>query len=88
MFKHLKSVSLDLGVVVQKPNGQEEEEPQACIGVCRFDKIDPKNCSKFPDRYAAEAASLGVSRDALRASHIVGMDVKELQRLAKEEVRA
>lgn len=47
---YIKTVSVDLAVILSKPQDQEEDEPEACVGFWRLNKIDINRCSWLPDR--------------------------------------
>jgi hypothetical protein len=91
--RHFESVAIDVAVVVQKPDGQEEDEPQACLGMWRFNHIDVSKCPSFPDRFeyesevraARERASPLLDPDVMRASKIVKMSLSEVEVLAMSE---
>ena len=91
--RNLERLSIDVAVVVQKPDGQVEDEPQACLAMWRFNHIDVSTCPIFPDREAYEAEllksheplSLRSDPDVRRASSIVRMTSEELQLLAAEQ---
>ena len=37
--RNLTSICMDVAIVVSTPDGQSDEEPQACLGMWRFDRI-------------------------------------------------
>ena len=47
---HLKSVKMDLGIVIDTPVDQEEKEVQACAGMCTFSHVDVVRCPTLPNR--------------------------------------
>ena len=69
--KHLSSLAIDVAVTISKPDGQVEDEPQACLGLWRFDHIDVDSCPELPDRHEIEAKNQGQSSDVFRASKIM-----------------
>jgi hypothetical protein len=50
VFKKLKSLVVDIAIVIQK-----EGEPSACIAMWRFNKIDYQGCPRLPPRELSEA---------------------------------
>lgn len=93
--RNLSSLCIDVAFTISSPIDQDleeekEDEPQACLGLFRFDHIDVEQCSKFPDRFACyeeadSARSAKLDPDVSRASKIMNVDVEELQRIADEE---
>jgi hypothetical protein len=81
--KHMASVSIDIGVTIGKPDGINEDEPQACLGLWRFDRIDVSSCLTMPDRFSIEAKEQGQSPDVIRASKIMNLSKEEIQEMAK-----
>lgn len=85
--RNLKSLSIDIAVVISKPADQEQEEPQACIGMWRFNFIDVSACPHFPDRFAMNESSNSLLRnnpDVARASTIMRISAQELEDLAND----
>jgi len=82
--RNIKSVALDVAIVISKPEGQKEEEPEACVGIWRFNKIDVSECCSFPDAYEEEAAARGQHPDVFRASAVVGLNRGELEKILLE----
>lgn len=39
MKRHLKAMCMDIALIIAKPDNQVEDEPQACVGMWRFDHI-------------------------------------------------
>ena len=68
--KALHSIVGDCCIMIEKPFGQEEEEPRAYLGMCRFDRIDIKLCPDLPPRL--EEGATEEQRDIHRASVLVG----------------
>ena len=50
--RYLVSISVDLAAIISKPDGQEEDEPEACLGLWRLHHIDISKCPPLPDRFA------------------------------------
>lgn len=79
--RYLHILSIDVAVVIAKPDGVEEDEPSACLGLWRFNHIDVSECPQLPDRYKVEAHSQPEA-DVLRASQAIGAlsagDLEEL----------
>jgi len=48
--RYMKSITLDLALLISKPTGQTEDEPAACLGLFRLQKIDLHQCPELPDR--------------------------------------
>ena len=53
---HLQSITIDLAVIVSKPQHSEIEEPSACLGLWRIDKVDFESCAVFPEKTIDETA--------------------------------
>lgn len=91
--RHFESVAIDVAVVIQKPDGQDEDEPEACLAMWRFNHIDVSKCPVFPDRFeyeskvraARERASPLLDPDVMRASKMVKMSLEEVEILAMSE---
>ena len=64
--RYLGSIVGDAAILIEKPYLQEEEEPTACLGMCRFDRIDVNSCPDIPPRL--EDGETPEQRDMLRAS--------------------
>lgn len=69
--RNLSSLAIDCAVVIGQPLDKQVEEPQACLGLWRFDHIDVAKCPRLPDRFATEASRRGQSPDTIRASMVV-----------------
>jgi hypothetical protein len=65
--RYLSSMSVDFGLVLSKPQGQTEDEPEAVLGLWRFDKIVVDQYPTLPSRFEAAGAT-EESRDAARAN--------------------
>lgn len=76
---NLKLLTVDVAIVISKPDTQEEEEHMACIGCWRFSHVDIKTCPHMPDRYVAEAQAHNVDPSVFRASVVMGVKPTELQ---------
>jgi Protein ENHANCED DISEASE RESISTANCE 2, C-terminal len=48
--RYLKNMVGEVAILIEKPYLQEEEEPRACLGMCRFDRIDVQTCPEMPQR--------------------------------------
>lgn len=81
--KHLRSIKVDAAITVGKPEGQEEDEPEACLGMLRLDHIDISSCPKLPDRFEFEAKAKGQAPDVLRASQIMHLSPADIESLAQ-----
>jgi hypothetical protein len=66
--RYLVSISVDLAAIISKPDGQEEDEPEACLGLWRLHHIDISKCPPLPDRFAMEEGASDKNSDLLRAS--------------------
>mmetsp|Transcript_20625 Transcript_20625/g.44801 ORF Transcript_20625/g.44801 Transcript_20625/m.44801 type:complete len:644 (+) Transcript_20625:229-2160(+) len=53
---HLHSITIDLAFIISQPKGSEIEEPSACVGLWRIDKVDFESCAVFPEKTIDEAA--------------------------------
>ena len=68
---HMQRITIDVAFVISKPNRSEIEEPSACLGLWRVDKIDFERCAVFPERSLEESVhelSLIVSKLKLAGS--------------------
>ena len=95
--RNLSSICIDIACVISPPDGEEADEPQACLGLFRFNHIDVNLCPQFPDRYefeeviatagarAAKSKIVGFDPDVSRTSAILKIDPEELHRLADED---
>jgi hypothetical protein len=75
--RYLSSMSVDFGLVISKPEAQTEEEPEAVLGLWRFDHIDLTQYPGLPNRYET-AGSTAESRDVARASLLLEEASKHL----------
>ena len=53
VMPHLKSITIDVAFVIEKPVdavGEEANEPSACLGVWRIDKVDFVNFAQLPEK--------------------------------------
>ena len=53
---HMSKITIDLALIVSKPKGSEVEEPSACIGMWRVDKVDFETCAVLPQKSVEEVA--------------------------------
>lgn len=53
---HLKSIVIDVAFIISKPSGSAEEEPSACLGCWRIDRIDFEKAGVFPEKPLEEIA--------------------------------
>ena len=47
---HMWSIKIDFALIISKPKLSEIEEPSACLGLWRIDKVDFESCAVFPER--------------------------------------
>jgi hypothetical protein len=68
--RYLNSISVDLAAIISKPDDQEEDEPEACLGLWRLHHIDISKCPPLPDRFAMmeKGASEKRNSDLVRAN--------------------
>lgn len=71
--RYLVNMVGDVAVLIEKPYLQEEDEPRACVGMCRFDRVDVRHCPEMPPR--AEEPETLEERDLMRASAVIGRPV-------------
>jgi len=53
VMPHLGSITIDVALVIAPPwgaEGAEANEPSACIGVWRIDKVDFMSCAQLPEQ--------------------------------------
>ena len=53
VLPHLGSITIDVALVIHPPwgaEGVEADEPSACIGVWRIDKVDFMSCAQLPEQ--------------------------------------
>lgn len=77
--RHLCKLSVDVAVVIDKPDLQEEEEPSACVGMWRFDKVDVSQCPHLPERLGHS-----VQADTIRASILMQQTQLDIQSVRQE----
>ena len=53
---HMRSITIDIAFIISKPTNSEIEEPSACLGLWRIEKVDFERCAIFPDRTIDETA--------------------------------
>jgi hypothetical protein len=69
--RYLNSISLDLAVIVTRPDGQTEgDEPEACLGLWRMSHIDVTQYPTLPDRFETDGCSDELVQ-AIRANILV-----------------
>ena len=78
--RYIKMIALDLALVIQTPDGQTKQEPEACLGLWRFDHIDIMTCPPLPQRVERQ--------DVHRASQFVHLSEEELAAMKEETVSA
>lgn len=74
--KNLSLITVDLAVMIDKPDGQKEDEVTACLGMWRWQEIDITTCPVLPTR------SVEVN-DIRRASQIMNISEEEMAAIAK-----
>ena len=65
--RYLPSMSIDFALVISKPDGSEDEEPEAVLGMWRWDHLQLTEYPSLPDRLATDGCSRE-TLDAVRAS--------------------
>lgn len=75
--RYLSSMSVDLGLVLSKPDGQVEDEPEVVLGLWRFDHMDISQFPSLPNRFET-AGSTAERGDALRARLLVEQASKRM----------
>jgi hypothetical protein len=68
--RYLKSMSVDFAAIISKPEGQKEDEPEACLGLWRMNHLDLAQAADLPDRFAAEGCC-DETIHAIRASILI-----------------
>lgn len=76
--KNLSGIVLDIAVVIEKPDGATEEEPTACLGMWRFDRVDIETCPMLPERQVSEIEAIR------RATVLVGLSPEKMSEIATE----
>jgi hypothetical protein len=46
---HIRRITIDVAFIISKPMHSEIEEPSACLGLWRVDKVDLERCAVFPE---------------------------------------
>lgn len=62
--RYINKITIDVALVIGKPDDQKEDEPSACLGLLRFDKVDLETCAILPqktDKDWADEASVIIS---------------------------
>jgi len=54
---HLPGITIDLAFIISKPRDSEIEEPSACLGLWRIDKVDFESCAVLPEKTIDETAN-------------------------------
>lgn len=79
--RYLSSISVDVAVTIDKPDGQMEDELSACVGMWRFDMVDVSSCPKLPERMELGRS---VRADTVRATMLMqrmNLSVQDLEDL-------
>jgi hypothetical protein len=79
--RYLNSISVDLAVIISKPDGQENNEPEACLGLWRLHHIDISKCLPLPDRFDMEKGASDKNPDLVRASLLSKAAEKQISQL-------
>jgi hypothetical protein len=66
--KYLKDIVADIAITIDKPHNQKEDEPSACVGLFRIDKIDVLGCPILPER---QELGHSLREDTIRASMLM-----------------
>ena len=53
---HISDITVDIALVVSTPKDSDVEEPCACLGLWRMEKVDFESCAIFPELQVEEAA--------------------------------
>ena len=53
---HLQSITIDVAIIISKPHPEDADEPFACVGLWRIEKVDFEQCAVFPELAVEEAA--------------------------------
>jgi Protein ENHANCED DISEASE RESISTANCE 2, C-terminal len=80
---HLQRLLVDCALIVSTPEKQVEEEPMACLGIFRLNRVLVSSCPQMPDRFEKEAATNKVSPSLMRASVMMGLNSEEVAKLAE-----
>ena len=72
--RYMVSIVGDVAFLIEKPELQEEDEPRAVLGMCRFDRLDVSQCPDMPPRM--EEGKTAEQRDMFRASVTMGTPVR------------
>ena len=73
---HLSKITIDLALIVSKPKDSEVDEPSACIGMWRIDKVDFESCAIFPEKSIEEVANEVKSLIALETRDLTMLEMK------------
>jgi Protein ENHANCED DISEASE RESISTANCE 2, C-terminal len=80
---HLQRLLVDCALIVSTPEKQTEEEPMACLGFFRLNRVLIAGCPEMPDRFVEQAATSKVSPSMMRASAIIGLSQEEISKLSE-----
>lgn len=53
---HIAKITIDIALIISKPQDSEMEEPSACLGLWRIENVDFEDCAVFPELTVREAA--------------------------------
>lgn len=81
--RYLPTISVDVAAVIQKPDGQVEDEPEACLCLWKFHHLDISGCQPLPDRCDVVVDQID-HPDVRRASELVQMTDEEISKLSAE----
>jgi hypothetical protein len=79
--RYLCKMSVDVAIIVDKPDLQEEQELSACMGMWRFDKVDISDCPPLPERLELGRS---VRADTIRASLLLQQTELDMQCVREE----
>lgn len=84
--RYLPSISVDVAIVLQKPDGQVEDEPEACLCFWKFHHLEITGSPPLPDRSEVMNGNKNDQQhpDVLRASKFVQMSEEEISQLSIE----
>lgn len=77
--RHLHRISVDVAFVINKPDMQQEDEPSACLGMGRFDRVDVSECPNLPERLGQS-----VRADTIRATMLLQQTEMDIQSVRQE----
>lgn len=76
--RYIRLIALDLAAVIHTPDGQTEQEPEACLGLWRFDHIDVLTCPPLSTRQDQRRD------DMYQASKFMRLSEEELAAIEEE----